>query len=132
MANVFLQFLRDVELGDLEAVTRSIANGIDLETRDEVKQRLAMSNAERGFVLGPTDGVDSRRAMQSCALRASAHRSTRRCQRGGCGRWTRRKELVFTNDLSQGRMDGAVERLSERQSRYCPSTRRTRCSHRTL
>lgn len=36
MANVFLQFLLDVENGDLEAVKRNITNGIDLETRDEV------------------------------------------------------------------------------------------------
>lgn len=36
MANVFQQFLNDVENGDLEGVNRNIQNGIDLETRDEV------------------------------------------------------------------------------------------------
>lgn len=38
MANVFRQFLLDAEHGDNEAVTRNIVNGIDLETRDEVRQ----------------------------------------------------------------------------------------------
>ena len=38
MANVFRQFLLDAEHGDNEAVKRNIANGIDLETRDEVRQ----------------------------------------------------------------------------------------------
>ncbi len=37
MANVFLQFLRDVEHGDFEAVKRNIDHGINLETRDEVR-----------------------------------------------------------------------------------------------
>lgn len=39
MANVFRQFLLDVEHGDLEAVKRTIENGIDLETRDEVRRQ---------------------------------------------------------------------------------------------
>ncbi|CAF3425386.1 unnamed protein product [Rotaria sp. Silwood1] len=38
MANVFLQFLLDVENGDLDGVKRNIQNGIDLETRDEDQQ----------------------------------------------------------------------------------------------
>ncbi|CAF1462733.1 unnamed protein product [Rotaria magnacalcarata] len=38
MANVFLQFLIDVENGDLDSVKRNIQNGIDLETRDEDQQ----------------------------------------------------------------------------------------------
>lgn len=37
MANVFIQFLLDVEHGDFDAVKRNIENGIDLETRDEVR-----------------------------------------------------------------------------------------------
>ena len=37
MANVFRQFLLDAENGDVDAVKRNIANGIDLETRDEVR-----------------------------------------------------------------------------------------------
>jgi hypothetical protein len=37
MANVFLQFLHDAEHGDLEAVKRNIDNGINLESRDEVR-----------------------------------------------------------------------------------------------
>lgn len=40
MANVFLQFLSDAEHGDLAAVKRNIENGIDLETRDEVRNLL--------------------------------------------------------------------------------------------
>ena len=39
MANVFLQFLLDAEDGDIDAVRRSIENGIDIETRDEVSRR---------------------------------------------------------------------------------------------
>jgi len=39
MANVFRQFLLDAENGDIDAVKRNIENGIDLETRDEVKSR---------------------------------------------------------------------------------------------
>ncbi|CAF2870557.1 unnamed protein product [Rotaria sp. Silwood2] len=38
MANVFLQFLIDVENGDLDAVKRNIQNGIDLDIRDEDQQ----------------------------------------------------------------------------------------------
>ncbi|CAF1032924.1 unnamed protein product [Adineta ricciae] len=38
MANLFLQFLLDVENGDLAAVKRNITNGINLETRDEDHQ----------------------------------------------------------------------------------------------
>lgn len=38
MANVFRQFLVDAEHGDVAAVKRNIENGIDLETRDEVKK----------------------------------------------------------------------------------------------
>ncbi|CAF0763759.1 unnamed protein product [Rotaria sordida] len=38
MANVFLQFLIDVENGDLDAVKRNIQNGISLETHDEDQQ----------------------------------------------------------------------------------------------
>ena len=37
MANVFRQFLRHAEHGDVEAVQRNIENGIDLDTRDEVR-----------------------------------------------------------------------------------------------
>jgi hypothetical protein len=37
MANVFLQFLLDAENGNLDAVKRSIENGIAFETRDEVR-----------------------------------------------------------------------------------------------
>lgn len=37
MANVFRQFLRDVEHGDFHTIPRHIGNGIDLETRDEVR-----------------------------------------------------------------------------------------------
>lgn len=37
MANLFIQFLLDVEHGDFDAVKRNIENGIDLETRDEVR-----------------------------------------------------------------------------------------------
>ncbi len=37
MANVFRQFLLDVENGHINAVRRSIEHGIDLETRDEVR-----------------------------------------------------------------------------------------------
>ena len=36
MANVFRQFLLDAENNDTNAIKRSIENGIDLETRDEV------------------------------------------------------------------------------------------------
>jgi hypothetical protein len=39
MANVFRQFLLDAEHGDTNAVKRNIENGIDLETRDEVRRR---------------------------------------------------------------------------------------------
>jgi hypothetical protein len=39
MANVFRQFLLDVEHGDFDAVKRNIENGIDLETRDEVRYK---------------------------------------------------------------------------------------------
>ena len=37
MANVFRQFLLDAENGDVNAMKRNIENGIDLETRDEVR-----------------------------------------------------------------------------------------------
>ena len=37
MANVFRQFLLDAENGDVDAVKRNITSGIDLETRDEVR-----------------------------------------------------------------------------------------------
>jgi hypothetical protein len=36
MANVFHQFLLNVEHGDVDAVRQDIDNGIDVETRDEV------------------------------------------------------------------------------------------------
>lgn len=44
MANVFRQFLLDVEHGDLEAIKRNIDNGIDLETRDEVRNFYSLPN----------------------------------------------------------------------------------------
>ena len=52
MANVFRQFLLDVEHGDLEAVKRNITNGIDLETRDEVRRRPMRAAQSCTVVLG--------------------------------------------------------------------------------
>ena len=49
MANIFRQFLVDVENGDINAVKRNIENGIDLETRDEVRH----THNECGRINGP-------------------------------------------------------------------------------
>lgn len=51
MANVFRQFLLDAENGDADAVKRNIENGIDLETRDEVRHSSMNSKYTFYFVL---------------------------------------------------------------------------------
>ncbi|CAF0790019.1 unnamed protein product [Adineta steineri] len=50
MANVFIQFLVDVENGDLDGVKRNIVNGINLETRDEDQQTALILAARCNYV----------------------------------------------------------------------------------
>jgi hypothetical protein len=50
MANVFRQFLLDAENGDIDAVRRNIEHGIDLETRDEVRQNKYVNSSLICFV----------------------------------------------------------------------------------
>ena len=51
MANVFRQFLLDVENGDTNAVKRNIDNGIGLETRDEVRNEQTKESSSRDVII---------------------------------------------------------------------------------
>lgn len=87
MANVFRQFLLDVEHGDVAAVRRNIQNGIDLETRDEVRRSTDPFASKRIAFAGRTDGVDSRCSVQSSRIGESASRSESERQRDGRGQF---------------------------------------------
>ena len=62
MGNVFRQFLLDAENGDVDAVKRNIENGIDLETRDEVRRTHSIKSCTQFsislFCSGSTNGTD--------------------------------------------------------------------------
>ena len=82
MANVFLQFLLDAEHGDIDALKRSIENGIDTETRDEVSEReVDIAMASWRFVSGSTNPADSGGSLPSFRMRQTSSRSQCGCQR---------------------------------------------------
>ena len=84
MANVFRQFLIDAENGDVNAVRRNIDNGIDLETRDEVRPRWKLPKRLHVCVClrsGSANSIDLSGAMQSLRVREGSSRRWSRRQR---------------------------------------------------